>query len=149
MRIDELFGRARPTISFEFYPTQNAAGAETLFQTIHQLQALKPDFISITRTGGGTQQTLELTLRIQRELGIRTMSHLTCLHHNQEEMRAHLETLWDGGVRNVLALRGDPENGQLVFKAPKNGFNTFPLGCGIKFNHGKHISLISHRRRQP
>ncbi len=122
MRIDELFGRARPTISFEFYPPQNAAGAETLFQTIHQLQALKPDFISITRTGGGTEQTLELTLRIQRELGIRTMSHLTCLHHNQDEMRAHLETLWDGGVRNVLALRGDPENGQLVFKAPKNGF---------------------------
>jgi methylenetetrahydrofolate reductase (NADPH) len=124
MRIDELFlsGGERPTISFEFYPPQNDAGAETLFQTIHQLQALKPDFISITRTGGGTEQTLELTLRIQRELGIRTMSHLTCLHHNKDEMAAHLATLWEGGIRNVLALRGDPENGQLVFKAPKNGF---------------------------
>ena len=122
MRIDELLGGERPTISFEFFPPQNDAGAETLFQTIHQLQTLKPDFISITRTGGGTEQTLELTLRIQRELGIRTMSHLTCLHHNKDEMAAHLATLWEGGVRNVLALRGDPENGQLVFKASKNGF---------------------------
>ncbi|MBB6052067.1 methylenetetrahydrofolate reductase [NAD(P)H] [Armatimonas rosea] len=122
MRIDALFGGERPTLSFEFFPPQKTAGAEALFQTIHQLQALQPDFISITRTGGGTEPTLELTLRIQQELGIRAMSHLTCLHHSQPEMEAHLETLWQGGVRNVLALRGDPENGQLVFKAPKNGF---------------------------
>lgn len=122
MRIDELFGGERPTISFEFFPPQKTEAAEALFQTIHELETLKPDFISITRTGGGTEPTLELTLRIQRELGIRTMSHLTCLHHNKDEMAAHLATLWEGGVRNVLALRGDPENGQLVFKAPKNGF---------------------------
>lgn len=122
MRIDERFGSGRPTLSFEFFPPQKTSGAESLFKTIDRLKGLKPDFISITRTGGGTEPTLELTLRIQRELGVRTMSHLTCLHHSRDEMAAHLETLWEGGVPNVLALRGDPENGQLVFKAPENGF---------------------------
>lgn len=122
MRIDDLFTSPKPTISFEFFPPKDQAGADALFETIHSLLPLQPDFISITRTGGGTQQTLDLTLRVQQELGVRAMSHLTCLHHNKEEMEAHLTTLWDGGVRNVLALRGDPENGQILFKAPKNGF---------------------------
>lgn len=122
MRIDDLFASGKPTVSFEFFPPKDDAGADVLFQTIHRLLPLQPDFISITRTGGGTQQTLDLTLRIQNELGIRAMSHLTCLHHNKDEMLAHLDTLWQGGVHNVLALRGDPENGQILFKAPKNGF---------------------------
>lgn len=122
MRIDELFASGKPTVSFEFFPPKDEAGASTLFQTIHSLLPLQPDFVSITRTGGGTQQTLDLTLRVQQELGVRAMSHLTCLHHNQAEMAEHLETLWAGGVRNVLALRGDPENGQILFKAPRNGF---------------------------
>lgn len=122
MRIDELFASGKPTVSFEFFPPKDEAGANALFQTIHSLLPLNPDFISITRTGGGTQQTLELTLRVQNELGVRAMSHLTCLHHNKEEMAEHLETLWAGGVRHVLALRGDPDNGQILFKAPRNGF---------------------------
>lgn len=122
MRIDSLFGQGEPTISFEFFPPKDDAGIEPLFGTIDALRPLNPSFVSITRTGGGTQQTLDLTLRIQKDLGIRSMSHLTCVHHTKDEMTAHLDTLWEGGVRNVLALRGDPENGNILFKAPKNGF---------------------------
>ncbi|MGC4045416.1 MAG: methylenetetrahydrofolate reductase [NAD(P)H] [Armatimonas sp.] len=122
MRIDSLFGQGEPTISFEFFPPKDDSGIEPLFSTIDALRPLNPSFVSITRTGGGTQQTLDLTLRIQKDLGIRSMSHLTCVHHTKAEMTSHLDTLWDGGVRNVLALRGDPENGNILFKAPKNGF---------------------------
>ena len=122
MRIDTLLGTGDPTISFEFFPPKDDAGVEALFGTIDALRPLSPSFISITRTGAGTGQTLDLTLRIQRDLGIRTMSHLTCVHHTRPEMAEHLDTLWDGGVRNVLALRGDLESGQTLFKAPKNGF---------------------------
>jgi methylenetetrahydrofolate reductase (NADPH) len=122
MRIDTLLGQGEPTISFEFFPPKDDTGIEPLFATIDALRPLNPSFISITRTGGGTQQTLDLTLRIQRDLGIRAMSHLTCVHHTQAEMAAHLDTLWEGGIRNVLALRGDPEGGNILFKAPKNGF---------------------------
>jgi methylenetetrahydrofolate reductase (NADPH) len=122
MRIDTLFTSEDPTISFEFFPPRDDTGVEPLFATIDALRPLNPSFISITRTGGGTQQTLDLTLRIQRDLGIRAMSHLTCVHHTRDEMAAHLDTLWEGGIRNVLALRGDPEGGNILFKAPKNGF---------------------------
>jgi methylenetetrahydrofolate reductase (NADPH) len=122
MRIDSLLGSGDPTISFEFFPPKDAAGVDALFGTIDALRPLSPSFISITRTGVGTGPTLDLTLRIQRELGIAAMSHLTCVHHTKPEMAEHLDTLWDGGVRNVLALRGDLESGQTLFKAPKNGF---------------------------
>jgi methylenetetrahydrofolate reductase (NADPH) len=122
MRIDELFPSHAPTLSFEFFPPKDEAGGEQLFGVIDALRPLSPSFISITRTGGGTQQTLDLTIRIQNELKIRTMSHLTCVHHQKDEMGAHLDTLWNAGIRNVLALRGDSENGQILFKAPKNGF---------------------------
>jgi methylenetetrahydrofolate reductase (NADPH) len=122
MRIDSLFGQGEQTVSFEFFPPRDDSGVEPLFATIDALRPLKPSFISITRTGGGTQQTLDLTLRIQKDLGIRAMSHLTCVHHTRTEMAEHLDTLWAGGIKNVLALRGDPESGQILFKAPKNGF---------------------------
>lgn len=122
MRIDELLTSDAPTLSFEFFPPKDDSGVEPLFQTIEALRPLQPSFISITRTGGGTAQTLDLTIRIQSELGIRAMSHLTCVHHTKAEMEAHLDTLWNAGVRNVLTLRGDIENGQILFKAPKNGF---------------------------
>ena len=122
MRIDSLLGTGDPTISFEFFPPKDDVGVEALFGTIDALRPLSPSFISITRTGVGTGPTLDLTLRIQRDLGIPAMSHLTCVHHTKPEMEAHLDTLWEGGVRNVLALRGDLESGQTLFKAPKNGF---------------------------
>jgi methylenetetrahydrofolate reductase (NADPH) len=112
MRIDELFVTDKPTISFEFFPPKDAEGAENLFKTIERLRPLQPSFVSITRTGGGTEPTIDLTSRVQKDLGIRTMAHLTCVGHTKEQMKAHLQTLWDDGVRNVLALRGDLHPGQ-------------------------------------
>jgi methylenetetrahydrofolate reductase (NADPH) len=112
MRIDELFATDKPTISFEFFPPKDAEGAENLYKTIDRLRPLEPSFVSITRTGGGTEPTIDLTSRVQKEIGIRTMAHLTCVGHTKEQMKAHLAQLWNDGVRNVLALRGDLHPGQ-------------------------------------
>ncbi|MFM2222225.1 MAG: methylenetetrahydrofolate reductase, partial [Armatimonadota bacterium] len=114
MRITSAFSSSRPTVSFEFFPPKTDDGETLLWQAIKRLQDLQPDFVSITRTGEGTSATLRLTTRIQSELGIRSMSHLTCVHHSEAEMAAHLDTLWEQGVQNVLALRGDLEPGQAV-----------------------------------
>lgn len=110
-RVIDAFSSGQPTVSFEFFPPKSEEGEKNLWVTIQTLQDLNPDFISITRTGEGTSATLRLTSRIQRELGIRSMSHLTCLHHSDEEMHAHLEELWQSGIQNVLALRGDLDPG--------------------------------------
>ena len=111
MRIDAQFRSKAPTVSFEFFPPKTENGAASLWKAIEALRSLQPDFVSITRTGGGTDATVDLTVRAQDELSIRAMSHLTCVHHGREEMAGHLDVLWERGVRNVLALRGDLEPG--------------------------------------
>src|SRR6476661_2720672 len=106
-RIDTAFKAGRPTMSFEFFPPKTADGRALLMQAIEELRPLAPDFVSITRTGEGTQSTLDLTAQVQNAIGIRAMAHLTCVHHTREEMGTALDTLWDSGVQNVLVLRGD------------------------------------------
>jgi len=122
MRIDELFLSGRPLLSFEFFPPKDAAGEAQLMQAVDELRPLNPDFVSITRTGGGTPPTLDLTLRVQRELGFLSMAHMTCAGYTAEEMGGYLDALWDGGGHNVLALRGDPPAGQSTFQATDGGF---------------------------
>jgi methylenetetrahydrofolate reductase (NADPH) len=121
-RIDEAFKAARPTLSFEFFPPKSEEGHTQLIKAIDELRPLGPDFVSITRTGVGTQGTLDLTAEVQNELGFRAMAHLTCVHHNREEMGNALDTLWQSGVRNVLALRGDTPPGTNPVDKGEDGF---------------------------
>jgi methylenetetrahydrofolate reductase (NADPH) len=120
-RIDSCFAAGRTALSFEFFPPRNEEGHATLFASIEDLTPLRPDFISITRTGVGTDPTIDLTAQVQNELGFRSMAHLTCAHHNRDEMRDALDRLWQSGVRNVLALRGDASENQRP--SGENAFN--------------------------
>jgi len=124
MRIDQVIGLGRPAVSFEFFPPKTDAGFAALFQTIDELKPLAPGYVSVTYGAGGStrSKTLELTERIQRELGIRSMAHLTCVGHTRDELAAILDDLWNAGIRNVLALRGDPPAGQAQFTATDGGF---------------------------
>src|SRR5512142_3281825 len=121
MRIDELLGKGKPSGSFEFFPPKNEAGFTQLCQTI---DALRPSYVSVTYGAGGStrEKTVELVERIQAEVGIRSMAHLTCVGHTADEIGSILDQLWEKGIRNVLALRGDPPAGQMQFVATKGGF---------------------------
>jgi methylenetetrahydrofolate reductase (NADPH) len=125
MRIDSLLGGGPPTISFEFFPPRTEAGFAQLFNTIKDLQPLKPSYVSVTYGAGGStrQKTVALVERIQRESSILAMAHLTCVGHTAQEIGAILDDLWNAGVRNVLALRGDPPTGPAgQFIATEGGF---------------------------
>lgn len=124
MRIDRIFSAKSPTISFEFFPPKNEAGFAQLFQTIGALHPLHPSYVSVTYGAGGStrQKTVQLVERIQRELKIRSMAHLTCVGHTADEIGAILDDLWGAGIRNVLALRGDPPAGQGQFIPAEGGF---------------------------
>src|SRR5438270_5499688 len=124
MRIDRLFGLGLPTLSFEFFPPKTEAGFASLYQTIDELHPLKPSYVSVTYGAGGStrSKTVELVERIQTELKIRSMAHLTCVGHTAEELAGILDDLWNAGIRNVLALRGDPQAGQSSFTATQGGF---------------------------
>ncbi len=122
-RIDEALNKDKATLSFEFFPPKDDAGYEQLFRAIEELRPLSPDYVSVTYRPGGSSRdkTLDLVARIQSELAIRAMAHLTCVGHSQEEIGEFLDRLWDKGIANVLALRGDPPAGE-HFTPHENGF---------------------------
>ena len=127
--IRDIFSSARlagrPVLSFEFFPTKTEEGERTLLEkTIPALRELHPDFCSVTYgAGGGTREkTLGIVDRIQREQGITAMAHLTCVNATIAETTAVLEQTRTLGIRNILALRGDPPAGSSAFVRAEGGF---------------------------
>jgi methylenetetrahydrofolate reductase (NADPH) len=115
----------RPVLSFEFFPTKTPEGEIALLEkTIPALRALQPDFCSVTYgAGGGTRdKTIGIVDRIQREQGITAMAHLTCVNATVEETSAVLEQTGALGIKNILALRGDPPGGASGFTRAAGGF---------------------------
>ncbi|MEE8313381.1 MAG: methylenetetrahydrofolate reductase [NAD(P)H] [Myxococcota bacterium] len=113
MRIVELFEKSRPVISFEFFPPKTERGFAPLFRTIAELKRLDPSFVSVTWGAGGStrRKTIELVIRIQNEIGITAMAHLSCVGSSREEIRAALDQLEQDGIENVLPLGGDRPEG--------------------------------------
>jgi len=114
----------RPVVSLEFFPPKTEEGERRFFeQTVPALNALKPDFCSVTYGAGGStrDKTLAIVERIQREHALPTLTHLTCVGSTREEIRAVLHQARVAGVRNILALRGDPPPGT-EFRKPEGGF---------------------------
>jgi methylenetetrahydrofolate reductase (NADPH) len=127
--IRDIFERARvhrrPVLSFEFFPTRSEEGERALLgKTIPALRALHPDFCSVTYGAGGStrEKTLAIVDRIQREQHITAMAHLTCVNTTIEQTGAILAQTKELGIRNVLALRGDPPDGLREFVAARGGF---------------------------
>src|SRR5688500_3331204 len=101
----------RPVISLEFFPTKSEDADRTLLErTIPALRELHPDFCSVTYGAGGStrDKTLAIVDRIQREQDITAMAHLTCVNATIEETGEILERTRELGIKNILALRGDP-----------------------------------------
>jgi methylenetetrahydrofolate reductase (NADPH) len=112
-RIGELLRQGGRSFSFEFFPPKDEAGEEVLWRSISELEPLRPTFVSVTYGAGGTtrDRTVAITGRIARETSMLPMAHLTCVGHTTEELHKILDSLVASGVRNVLALRGDPPGG--------------------------------------
>ncbi|MFY1637384.1 methylenetetrahydrofolate reductase [NAD(P)H] [Solwaraspora sp. WMMB335] len=108
--IGELIRDGAPTFSFEFFPPKTPAGDRLLWQAIRELEPLRPSFVSITYGAGGTTRdtTVDVTERIATETTLLPMAHLTAVNHSVAELRNVIGRLAGAGVRNVLAVRGDP-----------------------------------------
>ncbi len=115
----------RPSVSLEFFPTKTPEGETNLFEkTIPALMLLKPDYCSVTYGAGGStrDKTIGIVDRIQREHGLTTMMHLTCVNSTKDELAKVLGEVKARGIRNILALRGDPPAGSAEWKATEGGF---------------------------
>jgi len=125
MRIHAAHGQGRPVFSFEFFPPKDEDAVEGLMRTVEDLRdAHQPDFVSVTYGAGGStrSRTRELVTRIQDELSLTAMAHLTCVGHTREEIAEIVDTWVNAGVENILGLRGDPPKGELTFTRTEGGF---------------------------
>ena len=103
-----------PKISFEFFPPKTEEMERSLWETINRLAPLAPNFVSVTYgAGGSTRERTHLTIaRILKETSLVPAAHLTCVGAPREEVDAIARDYWQMGVRHLVALRGDPPEGE-------------------------------------
>jgi methylenetetrahydrofolate reductase (NADH) len=107
--IDRL-GGGRPVFSVEFFPPRDDAGERALWQAVADFESLDPAFVSVTYGAGGSSRdrTVRITGQIARQTSLVPMAHLTAVNHSMAELRGVIGSYAEAGIRNVLALRGDP-----------------------------------------
>jgi methylenetetrahydrofolate reductase (NADPH) len=120
MRIRDLFRPNWPLFSIELFPPKTPAGIEALQAKLVEIRAHEPDFISVTYgAGGGTRHTTRaICSHIVNALKMEAMAHVTCAAHTRAEIAELLDGLHADGIRNIMALRGDPPAGQPFHPAP-------------------------------
>jgi methylenetetrahydrofolate reductase (NADPH) len=121
---DLLHSARRPLFSFEFFPPKDEIQQRQLWQAIRELEALGPDFVSVTYGASGStrDRTIKVTEAIAQHTTLRSMAHLTCASQSRDQIRRVIGSYAGAGVRHVLAIRGDMPGGPRVpFEAHPEG----------------------------
>ncbi len=111
-------------VSFEFFPPADAAMEATLWCSLERLAPLAPRFVSVTYGADGSTRarTHSVVSRIQRHTALTGAPHLTCIGASRGEILDIARTYWDQGIRHLVALRGDPPQGQGAYRPHPDGF---------------------------
>lgn len=109
MKIKDLFGQKKVTISCEIFPPKKDTAFSGIFETVDAIQSLGVDFISVTYGAGGStsKKTVEVASYIQERHHLPALAHLTCCDSTKGDIRQRLAEMKERGIENILALRGD------------------------------------------
>jgi methylenetetrahydrofolate reductase (NADPH) len=149
-----LFAEARGDIevSFEFFPPKSEKMAETLWESIQTLAPLQPRFVSVTYgAGGSTRERTHATVeRILNETKLTPAAHLTCVGATREEVDSVAREYWELGVRNIVALRGDPPEPGTKYRPHPEGYrDAVDLVTGLKNVAPFDISVAAYPEIHP
>lgn len=124
MRIRDCYGDGRFGLSFEIFPPKTPSGDEALRTTLERLALYRPAFISCTYGAGGStrERTVDWCVEIQQRLNLTATAHFTCVDSTREELLEWLNRAHERGIRNIMALRGDPPQGETHFRSVPGGF---------------------------
>jgi methylenetetrahydrofolate reductase (NADPH) len=114
-RIDDIIRtNGQPVFSFEFFPPKTEDGERNLRGALEELSEMDPAFVSVTYGAGGStrERTIDIVVDVKQRYGLEAMAHFTCVGATVEELRGTLDRMREVGIANVLALRGDPPQGE-------------------------------------
>lgn len=113
MTTSDLYRPPRPTISYELYPPRTPRGEVQVWNTVTRLADHVADYFSVTygASGSTAEKSQALVARIISETHVPVIAHLTCVGRTAAQLREVVGEFLDAGVRNFLALRGDPPEG--------------------------------------
>lgn len=119
----EVLAGGGRSFSFELFPPKTDEGERTLWQTVREIDRLRPTFVSVTYGAGGTTQdrTVRITGEIAQQTSLPPVGHLTCVGASRDELRAVIARYASVGVTTLLALRGDPPTGLATPWTPHPG----------------------------
>jgi methylenetetrahydrofolate reductase (NADPH) len=143
----------RPNISFEFFPPKNAEMETALWEAVHRLETLNPNFVSVTYgAGGSTRERTHATVkRMVDETGLKPAAHLTCVSATKAEVNEVIQSYWQAGVRHIVALRGDPAGGLgTTYQPHPDGYHqTSDLVAGIRQIGDFEITVSAYPEKHP
>jgi len=123
--IKEAYGSGRFGLSFELFPPKTPESEATMWRTVEELMAYGPALVTCTYGAGGSTRgtTLDIVERVRQRHGVPVASHLTCVGSTVDELRAYLREACDRGVTAIVALRGDPPQGEASFRPVAGGLH--------------------------
>eukprot|EP00730_Choanoeca_flexa_P017994 TRINITY_DN8723_c0_g1_i3.p1 TRINITY_DN8723_c0_g1~~TRINITY_DN8723_c0_g1_i3.p1 ORF type:complete len:195 (+),score=44.15 TRINITY_DN8723_c0_g1_i3:94-678(+) len=136
-RLTELESKGEKFVSFEFFPPKTEDGVKALMARIGRYSKQEPVFMDMTWGAGGStsELTMELCTQMNQQLNVNSNMHLTCTNMPEEKIDVALKTAKEVGIRNIVALRGDPPAGEEEWKAVDGGYS-----CAL--------DLVKHIRKE-